>query len=173
MGNFGTDVNTWQGVFFFLLTAATAIVFATYLVKLIIHVQNGKPAGPGRRSRVLRTRQEAYDRRAMRLTIVTLIFGSLMVIMVVMFFVAFGPGQPVQPRPAAEDGMRQLNEQAPPAPTDKQLEQDAKDKKEPALKRQDEGPQKDIKEADDYIDNLIKKRQQGQAAPNPEKKGKE
>jgi hypothetical protein len=73
------------------------------------------------------------------------------VVLFLYMFVAFPAGEPVEVTPATEEGMYQQTMKAPDEKPPEVLKVEAEEKKPDALKRQDEGFEKDQAEADAYL----------------------
>lgn len=133
--NFGTDMSLW---FYFIL--AIFLVFLGYRqVYFFLEVVSVSKA----RSLTFKDLKPI------------LINSFLIVVVVLFFFVSFGPGKNNVDVP--QDGMDRLVTQMPEEKSQEELKKDAENKKPEELKRQDESFLKDKQEADKYIEDVLKK----------------
>ncbi len=79
----------------------------------------------------------------------------LLILAIAFFYFAFGPGKKIQPAPAKEQGIHNVVDGYPDEKSPGEIKKDAEAKKPDVLKRQDEGFQKDAKEADAYVKKAL------------------
>ena len=133
--NFGTDVSLW---FYFAL--GIFLMFLGYRqIKFFLEVVT-----------INKVRSLTFkDLKSILLN------SFLIVVVLLFFFVSFGPGRNNVDVP--QDGMDRLVTQMPEEKSQEELEKDAENKKPEELKRQDESFLKDKQEADKYIEDVLKK----------------
>ena len=92
-----------------------------------------------------------------KLFIQTMGLSSILLVLIFMFFVAFGPGRPNKLPPPETEGMHKIVDKMPNEKSEEELAKEAEEKKPTELKRQDESFVKDKEEADRYIEEALKK----------------
>jgi hypothetical protein len=83
------------------------------------------------------------------------IMAILLVAAIAYFYFAFGPGKKIETLPAEEQGTHRLVDTYPDEKPVQDIKKEARDKKPEELKRQEEGFEKDAKEADDFVKKAL------------------
>lgn len=112
-------------------------------------------AGYGYRSYKAFTGKEPDREAGKKKLYLTAFMVILLITAITFFYFAFGSGKKVQLPPTKDQGIHKVVEGYPDEKSPAEIRKDAETKKPDVLKRQDEGFQKDAKEADDYVKKAL------------------
>ena len=145
MWNFGLDGAAWLLSVQIIITITA---FAWGLVEVIRAIQQKRDGF---------SNQAVFDRAFYRRC--CLKFGIFLAL-ILTFFVFFGPGNHKEMHPAEENSHRKMLEKQPEPPALETVKAEAKEKVDPFLKQVDESPDKARKEANDYVQEIIKRNEE-------------
>lgn len=132
--NIASDVYAWMWV----VKLVIVLALLGWAIPDIIYLVKGKsPAKPKVRNICLK--------------------GIACLVALLALFVFFGPGKHVDNPDISEDGHRKIVEARPEPPTESAIQEEAKAKKDPYLKKVDASPEAAQKEADDYLKKALER----------------
>jgi hypothetical protein len=85
----------------------------------------------------------------------SLLMVVLLIVAIVFFYFSFGPGEKIPLSPGSEEGINRMVDEYPAEKDLSTIKKEAQEKRPDVLKRQDQGFEKDAKEADDFLKKAL------------------